>query len=112
MDQLRRRCGSTLRLVDIHSLADAVSDTSLEALPARAEMLQVLHLQTAQGEWVKGLDANVRAWQHTQFGWLWRPLRWPLVASVADWLYAIWAKARYAKRYGSVCEPCRSSLSK
>ena len=82
-----------LRLIDVHS-------SELPAGKSRAELLEVLHLRDADGQWISGLDANVRAWRHTRWGWLFAWLRWPLIASIADRIYAVWARRRYAKLYG------------
>jgi predicted DCC family thiol-disulfide oxidoreductase YuxK len=61
------------------------------------EMLKILHLRTPTGEWKKGLDANVTAWGHTPIGFLFKPLRWPLIRQVADTLYYKWANNRFCK---------------
>lgn len=93
MQRLGRLQDGELRLVDIHS-------NPLPANKTRAELLEVLHLRDANGEWISGLDANVKAWQHTSWGWLFAWLRWPLIATIADRVYAIWARRRYQKLYG------------
>jgi predicted DCC family thiol-disulfide oxidoreductase YuxK len=82
-----------LALVDIHSdprrqLAEQFSDN---------ELLSVLHLQSSNGRWLTGLDATVRAWQHTPLGWVFKPLRWPLIKPIADWAYDKWAHKRACK---------------
>jgi len=64
---------------------------------AREQLLSVLHLQTAQGTWAKGLDAMVIAWSHTWLGWVVKPLRWIGIRSVADRLYILWAQNRACK---------------
>lgn len=93
MQRLGRLQNGDLRLVDIHR-------NPLPANKTRAELLEVLHLRDANGEWISGLDANVKAWQHTSWGWLFAWLRWPLIATIADRVYAIWARRRYQKLYG------------
>ncbi len=94
MDRLREHADDELELIDIHSVAQT------EALPHREQLLGTLHLKTADGGFLVGVDANVAAWSHTRFGWLWRPLRWPLVRVVADALYRHWARWRYRRLYG------------
>ena len=64
---------------------------------ARDDLLRVLHLQTADGEWKKGLDANVMAWSHTPLGFLFKPLRWPIIRKFADYAYYRWAEKRFCK---------------
>lgn len=93
MARLKKLAGPELALFDIHELPD---DTNL---PPRNIMLESLHLQTRDSELLTGLDANVAAWQHTRFGFLWRWLRWPLIKPIADLAYNRWAVARYQRLY-------------
>ena len=94
MDKLRRLADPGLELIDIHSLADTAG------LPGRGTLLGTLHLRRDEGSFLKGMDANVAAWQHTRYGWLWRPLRWPAVRTLADACYRPWARWRYRRLYG------------
>jgi len=87
---LARHKDSTLMLVNIHSDQKQQYAANFTDL----ELLSVLHLKTANGEWLKGLDATVSAWKHTKFGWLFTPLRWPIIAAGADWAYQKWANKR------------------
>lgn len=89
---LRRLSGGRLAFVDVHSLADDA--------PEKTARLQRLHLETADGKMLSGLDANVTAWQHTRFGALFRPLRWPFIRQLADKAYGAWAASRYRRLYG------------
>jgi predicted DCC family thiol-disulfide oxidoreductase YuxK len=66
MQKLKLHADDKMRLVDIHKLADDAS------LPAKEMLLSELHLKRADGEFLKGLDANVAAWQHTRFGFFYR----------------------------------------
>ncbi|MFT4822738.1 MAG: putative DCC family thiol-disulfide oxidoreductase YuxK [Halioglobus sp.] len=92
--KLQLHAHDTLQLVDIHSLTDGAD------LPDKQLLLSELHLKLADGEFLKGLEANVAAWQHTRFGFFYRWLGWPLVRSVAEWVYSRWAKVRYRRLYG------------
>ncbi len=88
MALLKRLKNSELELVDLwHAQIDIPSD----------DLLKVLHLQTPQGEWKKGLDANVAAWRHTPIGFLFIPLRWPIIGPIADKIYYRWAENRFCK---------------
>ncbi len=107
MAKLGQLCDAQLQLADIHRLPP---DNSLEqtdglaptdALPSRDTLLKTLHLRTAEGQWLTGIDANVAAWQHTRLGPLWRWLRWPLIRPVADRVYRLWAERRYRRLYSS-----------
>jgi predicted DCC family thiol-disulfide oxidoreductase YuxK len=94
MDKLRKLADAKLELIDIHTLHNN------EDLPDREALLGTLHLKKADDSLVVGMDANVAAWQHTRYGWLWRPLRWPIVRNVADLAYRHWARWRYRRLYG------------
>ena len=80
-----------LQLADVHSLQLDEHE--------KAEKLLNLHYETPDGQMLIGLDANVAAWQHTRWGWLFRWLRWPLIRPVADAVYRYWAKIRYQRLY-------------
>ena len=95
---LERISGEGLALADIHSSVVQAGE------PSRLLRLTTLHLHTAEGHWLTGVDATLRAWSHTPFGFLFRILRWPLIGRVADWCYSIWARRRYRRLYG--CGDC------
>jgi predicted DCC family thiol-disulfide oxidoreductase YuxK len=82
-----------LRLQDIHQIDD------YRGLPDRDTLLRNLHLKTADGELLTGVDANVMAWQGTPYSRLFAWMRWPLVKPVADTLYRWWALWRYRRLY-------------
>lgn len=78
--------------VDVHTLAP-------EHYPPgknQADLLLDLHLVWPDGHIDQGLDANVRLWRQTPFGWLWRVFDLPLVRPMAHWTYRRWADRRYA----------------
>lgn len=77
-----------LNLVDVHRLERGEAGIDETALLAR------LHLKTADGEWITGLKANIRAWQHTPFGFVWRVLDWPLVNWFSYRAYELWLQRR------------------
>jgi predicted DCC family thiol-disulfide oxidoreductase YuxK len=93
MSRLEQHKRHNLQLVDIHQLTDD------KTLPTREQLLENLHLVTAEGETLVGLEANVAAWQKTRYGWLWRILLWPLVYPVAKLAYQWWASRRYRRLY-------------
>ena len=88
-----REVSDGLELCDIHHVDD-------QRLPDRDTLLRELHYRDADGSLLVGLDANVAAWQHTRWGWLWRVLQWPLVRPLAERAYARWARQRYQRLYG------------
>ena len=95
MDKLRVLADDQLELVDIHALPDTAE------LPDRETLLGTLHLKREGSDFLIGMNANVAAWQHTRYGWLWRPLRWPLIRNIADAVYRPWARWRYRRLYGT-----------
>ncbi len=95
---LTRIADPGLALVDLHRVPDAPGE------PTRLEKLSTLHLKTADGEWLVGVDATVTAWSHTRWGPLFSVLRWPLVGRLADLVYRYWARKRYQRLYG--CGDC------
>lgn len=55
----------------------------------------ILHALDDNGNLLLGLDAVHRAWQLVGRGWIYAPLRWPLIKPLADRLYILFAKNRY-----------------
>ena len=98
---LERLQTGQLAFSDIHEPSETATP-----LPAREQLLRRLHLLRADGSWAVGLEANVRAWSHTAFGWLFRPLLWPGIRTIAKAIYERWADRRYERRY--VCNSCGS----
>lgn len=92
MAVLDRLKNSQLKLVDIHESTELSSEK-------KAEYLAVLHLRLPNGDWLKGVDANVAAWSFTPIGFLWKPLRWKLWRSWVDKAYTRWAENRYCRIY-------------
>ena len=53
----------------------------------------------ADGTMLIGLDVTYEAWRLVGKGWLYAPLRWPLVKPLADRFYLWFAKHRYRISY-------------
>ena len=94
---LQKHQSGQLALQDIHTCTNSSTDT-------KADMLQNLHLQKSNGEWLIGLDATVQAWSHTPYDFLVAPLRWYAIKPIADKAYQYWATRRYQKKYA--CHSC------
>ena len=73
MDHLRKLGDDSLRLVDTHG--DLHAKGLDEDAPDHETLLGVLHLKSRDGEWLRGVDASVRARQSTRIGWIWKALR-------------------------------------
>lgn len=96
---LKKLIKERILFVDIHKV-----DPNDLNIPPREELLRRLHLRQLNGEWLIGLDANVAVWSHTNYGFLFRILRWPIIRNIADSVYASWADRRFKKRYQ--CSTC------
>ena len=72
----------------------AVEDAPLD----QQQLLSRLHLKTADGKWITGLKANIRAWHHTPFRHLWRMLDWPLINLFSHRCYELWLRRRNRSR--------------
>ena len=88
INQLLRLSRSGLTLVDIHKLEIG------EVCIPRQRLLSRLHLKTSEGVWITGLSANIRAWQHTPFGFIWRVLDWPVINWFSYRAYEHWLQRR------------------
>jgi predicted DCC family thiol-disulfide oxidoreductase YuxK len=86
IDKLCKFAGDRLVVRDIHEIGED------EALPDKQRLLS--RLQMADGRWITGLGANIRAWSHTPFRQLWRILDWPLISPVSHWCYEFWLRKR------------------
>jgi predicted DCC family thiol-disulfide oxidoreductase YuxK len=91
IDKLCKLAGDGLVVRDIHKLGEG------EDLPDKKRLLSRLHLQTADGQWITGLRANIRAWDHTPLRRLWRLLDWPLISPVSHWCYESWLRRRISR---------------
>lgn len=55
----------------------------------------ILHGFDAQGRLLLGLDAAYQAWALLGRGWMYAPLRWPVIRPMADKAYLVFARNRY-----------------
>ena len=92
--RLNELADQDLVLCDIFELEE---DTSL---PERDTLLRELHLKTSSGALLTGVDANVAAWRHTDRGFLFAWMTWPIIKPCMDALYRGWARWRYRRLYG------------
>ncbi|NDV92548.1 DUF393 domain-containing protein [Alteromonas sp. 345S023] len=86
---------NALTLVDIQSTAFASNYPQLDfhALNAR------IHGMLDDGRMITGLDVTYQAWKVVGMGWVYAPLRWPVIRVFADWGYVKFAKHRYTISY-------------
>lgn len=91
MDSLHRHDkNQTIKLVDIQS-DDMRHYPSIDKDRAG----QILHGFNQDSELLLGLDVTYYAWKLVGKGWLYAPLRWPVVKPLADWVYLKFARNRY-----------------
>ncbi|MEM1403483.1 MAG: DUF393 domain-containing protein [Pseudomonadota bacterium] len=113
IDEIRAQRGDAIALIDVHDLHLGVEPGSghgdvLQTF-SRNDLLKSLHLQRADGRWLRGADANVAAWEGTARWQVLRVLRWPLIRWCVDRVYAIWANVRFRRMYGVPQPPSDSS---
>lgn len=78
-----------------------------------------IHGQLPDGRLITGLDVTYLAWKHVGKGWVYAPLRWPIIKWFADGFYKFFARYRYTisflltgkKRYQS-CASCSMNQKK
>ena len=58
-----------------------------------------IHGLREDGTLITGLDVTHEAWKAVGVGWLYAPLRWPVIRHVADAFYNVFAKHRYTISY-------------
>ena len=92
---MKRNTKQKLAFVDINHPSFAVEYPELDkhALNAR------IHGRWSNGEVLTGLDVTYTAWQQVGRGWLYAPLRWPLIRFFADHGYLFFARHRYRISY-------------
>ena len=91
VSQLKKLADNNLQLINVHDMDVAACDVE--------PLLRVLHYQKADGVMLKGLDANVAAWQHTPLAFFWKWLRWPFIRRITDCIYLAWADLRFKRLY-------------
>lgn len=83
-------------------------ELAFEQLSAR------IHGITSTGELITGLDVTYHAWRLVGVGWLYAPLRWPVIRPFADWVYVKFAKHRHRISYWITrkerCKSCAEKL--
>lgn len=108
MNHLRKRDKhQRLKLVDIQDPDFSVQYPTLDwhALNAR------IHALRDDGTLMTGLDVTHEAWKAVGMGWVYAPLRWPVIRIFADMFYNVFAKHRYTISFlltgkKRTCERC------
>lgn len=72
-----------------------------------------IHGQLDDGTLISGLDVTYLAWKHVGKGWVYAPLRWPVIRFFADAFYVLFARNRYTisylltgKKRSTTCSSC------
>ena len=63
---------------------------------SKGRLMEEFHAQLPSGEWVTGMEAFRRLYDLAGVGYLLRPTGWPVLRSVFDAAYALFAKYRLA----------------
>lgn len=98
--------------VDIQGESFRIEYPELEwrALNAR------IHGYLANGTLISGLDVTYLAWKLVGKGWVYAPLRWPVIKWFADKAYNGFAKHRYSISFlltgKKRCLPCEQSVER
>ena len=74
----------------------ALSDINEDGVKAAADEINKKYPGQA---FAYRLDVTHEAWKAVGVGWLYAPLRWPLIRHVADAFYNVFAKHRYTISY-------------
>lgn len=65
----------------------------------RQMLVARLHGLKENGDLISGLDVTYLAWSLVGRGWLFAPLRWPIIGWFADRVYNVFARHRYTISY-------------
>jgi predicted DCC family thiol-disulfide oxidoreductase YuxK len=92
-----------LRLIDIYGNSFVDEFPEMQDKP----VLQKLHgyLVTSQlkgpdsRQLLTGLDVTYHAWRLAGKGWMVKPLRWPVIRTISDYLYLWFARHRFRLSY-------------
>ncbi|MFT5837939.1 MAG: putative DCC family thiol-disulfide oxidoreductase YuxK [Flavobacteriales bacterium] len=82
----------------------------------RQELDARIHGYLADGSLISGLDVTYLAWKLVGKGWVYAPLRWPVIKWFADIAYNVFAKHRHRISYFLTgkkrCIPCENKGGK
>jgi predicted DCC family thiol-disulfide oxidoreductase YuxK len=93
IEVLKRRKGSQITLIDVHTITDFTD------IPTKETLLKNLHLLTTDGTWLTGSDANIKAWSGTKRGNLLKILNFPGIKNLTALFYKKWAEKRFNRLY-------------
>ncbi|WP_136483665.1 DUF393 domain-containing protein [Vibrio sp. H11] len=79
-----------IALIDINS--DQMADYP-DIDPAEAQ--RIILAYNNRNQLIRGLDVLHQAWRLVGKGWIYAPTRWPLIKTLADQCYLLFAKHRY-----------------
>ena len=113
MDKLKQLdTQQNITFVDIQepTFSDRYPHLDWQTLNAR------IHGYLADGSLISGLDVTYLAWKLVGKGWVYAPLRWPVIRWFADITYNLFAKHRYRISYiltgKKRCVPCETKGEK
>jgi predicted DCC family thiol-disulfide oxidoreductase YuxK len=82
--KLAKLNGRNVHIQDINELPELAATSSHQVLFSQ------LHLKTASGQWLTGLDANIEAWQGTRYGSILKQLQKPPIKPFVEAAYYCW----------------------
>ncbi|MBT0585878.1 thiol-disulfide oxidoreductase DCC family protein [Alteromonas oceanisediminis] len=87
---MKRNTQQKLIFVDINHPQFSTDHPGLSQRDLQAK----IHGRWSHGEMLTGLDVTYTAWRLVGKGWLYAPLRWPVIRWFADWAYTVFARHR------------------
>lgn len=92
---MKRNTQQKLVFVDIHhpNFCNDFSELDRAALDAK------IHGRWSNGKMLSGLDVTYTAWKQVGRGWIYAPLRWPIIRIFADYAYVFFARHRHRISY-------------
>lgn len=92
---MKRNIEQKLAFVDINHPSFPIEFAELD----RAVLNARIHGRWANGKMLTGLDVTYTAWKQVGRGWIYAPLRWPIIRYFADYAYLFFARHRYRISY-------------
>ena len=93
VDSLRKLDNGRQRVVFV-DIDDPTYEPSHHANISYRQAMGRIHAIQADGTIIRDMEVFRRAYVLVGRGWLYAPTGWPLLRSIADWAYGLWARLR------------------